>query len=168
VGRVYGLLGGKATVDDDGNPPIFAPPALRVPGAGRDGQALVISQTANVLLYLGERWGMMGQQEGEGEGADAAGFEGAKYWVNELVMTALDLCNETHDTHHPVASAKYYEDQKDEALKKATDFREARVPKFLGYFERVLKGNEELGKGRYLVGAKLSVADTALWQSLDG
>lgn len=63
--------------------------------------------------------------------------------------------------------AKYYEDQKEESLKKARDFREARVPKFLGFFERVLKGNEE-GKGRYLVGDKLSYADTTLWNVLSG
>jgi glutathione S-transferase len=48
----------------------------------------------------------------------------------------------------------YYEDQKPESLRKATDFREARIPKFLGYFERVLKGNKE-GQGKYLVGDKL-------------
>lgn len=83
-------------------------------------------------------------------------------------MTALDLNNEAHDTHHPVAVAKYYEDQKEEALKKAVDFREARIPKYLGFFERVLKGNEGVGKGRYLVGGRLSYADTTLWHVLSG
>lgn len=62
---------------------------------------------------------------------------------------------------------QYYEDQKDEALKKATDFRENRVPKFFGYFERVLKGNET-GEGKFLVGSKLSYADTTLWQVVNG
>jgi len=64
--------------------------------------------------------------------------------------------------------AKYYEDQKEESLKKSQDFREARVPKFLGFFERVLKGNEEEGKGKFLVGGKLSYADTTLWNVLSG
>jgi glutathione S-transferase len=82
-------------------------------------------------------------------------------------LTVLDLNNEVHDTHHPVASAKYYEDQKDEALKKAADVREARIPKFLGFFERVLKGNEK-GQGKFLVGGKLSYADLALWHVITG
>lgn len=83
-------------------------------------------------------------------------------------LTALDLNNEAHDTHHPIASQLYYEDQKEEALKKAKDFREARIPKFFGYFERVLKGNEEKGQGKYLVGDKLSYADTTVWHVLNG
>jgi glutathione S-transferase len=62
----------------------------------------------------------------------------------------------------------YYEEQKDEALRKAKDFREARIPKFLGFFERVLKGNEELGQGKYLVGGRLSYADTTVWHVLSG
>lgn len=90
-----------------------------------------------------------------------------KWHVNELALTALDLSNETHDTHHPIAGIKYYEEQKEEALKRATDFRENRIPKFFGYFERVLKGNES-GEGRYLVGGKLTYADTTLWHVLDG
>ena len=69
-------------------------------------------------------------------------------------MTALDLNNETHDTHHPVSMMAYYEEQKEEALRKARDFREARIPKFFGYFERVLEGNGE-GGGKFLVGDKL-------------
>jgi len=59
-------------------------------------------------------------------------------------------------------------DQKDESLRKSTDFRENRIPKFFGYFERVLKGNEAAGKGRYLVGSKITYADTTFWQVVDG
>ena len=59
-------------------------------------------------------------------------------------------------------------EQKEEALKKATDFRETRIPKFLSYFERTLQGNKSQGKGRYLVGDKLTYADTTLWQIIDG
>jgi glutathione S-transferase len=79
-----------------------------------------------------------------------------------------DLNNEAHDTHHPIAVAEYYEAQKDESLKKAKDFRENRIPKFLGFFERVLKGNKEQGQGKHLVGDKLSYADTTLWHVLSG
>jgi glutathione S-transferase len=87
---------------DDGNPPVFSPPALRVPGAGKDGKSLVISQTANILAYLGERTGMNG--EGEGGGGDG---DGTKWHVAQIAMTALDLNNEVHDTHHPVAGRSF-------------------------------------------------------------
>lgn len=83
-------------------------------------------------------------------------------------LTALDLNNEAHDTHHPIRTADYYENQKAEALSKATDFREKRLPKFFAFFERVLKGNAEEGEGKYLVGGKLSYADTTLWHVLSG
>jgi glutathione S-transferase len=136
-----------------GNPPTFAPPALRIPGAGKDGGSLVISQTSNILLYLGEKLELSGSSEAE------------KYWINQLALTALDLNNEVHDTHHPIAVMKYYEDQKEESLKKSTDVRENRIPKFLSYFQRTLKGN---GNGKYMVGEKLSYADLVVWQVLDG
>lgn len=145
----------KATTDADGNPPAFAPPALRVHGEGKDGKSLVLYQTPSILAYLGDRLGLAGEDEIE------------KHWILSHTLTALDLNNETHDTHHPIASQLYYEDQKEEALRRTKDFREARIPKFFGYFERVLKGNEA-GEGKHLVGAKLSYADTTLWHVLNG
>jgi glutathione S-transferase len=99
---------------------------LKVPSAGKNGKTLLISQTPNILLYLGPLLNLAGEDEVD------------KIYVNELALTALDLANETHDTHHPVAVMKYYKEQKEEALRKATDFRETRLPKFFGYFERVL------------------------------
>ena len=33
---------------------------------------------------------------------------------------------------HPVASGLYYEDQKEEALRKSQDFRDNRLPKYFG------------------------------------
>ena len=42
-----------------------------------------------------------------------------------------------HDTHHPVGSGLYYEDQKTEAMRRADDFRKKRLPKFLAYFEKL-------------------------------
>lgn len=98
----------KGLDSGDGNPPVFSPPALRVPGAGKDGKTLIISQTPNILFYLGERLGLVPQDD-----------EPGKYHVQQLVLTALDLNNEVHDTHHPVAVMKYYEEQEEESLKKA-------------------------------------------------
>lgn len=83
----------KDLQSDDGNPPLFAPPALRVPGAGKDGKSLVISQTPNIMAYLGEQTGMDGGEE--------------KWHVAQVALTALDLNNEVHDTHHPVAVMKW-------------------------------------------------------------
>ncbi|KAF2226069.1 glutathione S-transferase protein-like protein [Elsinoe ampelina] len=145
-----------STGDEDGNPPPFAPPALKIPGAGKDGKALIISQTPNILLYLGRKLGLAGTADHE------------QYYVNQLTLTALDLSNETHDVHHPIAVSKYYEDQKQAALTRAADFRNNRLPKFFSHFEKTLKWNQAEGNGKYLVGSKLSYADTTLWQVLDG
>ncbi|KJX97397.1 glutathione s-transferase like protein [Zymoseptoria brevis] len=143
-----------STASEGSNPPMFAPPALRIPGAGKNGEALVIAQTSNILLYLSEKLGLLPE-----------GDESGKYFVNQLVLTALDLNNEVHDTHHPIGPSLYYEDQKDASLLKAKDVRENRIPKFLSYFERVLKGN---GGGKYLVGERVTTADVVVWQVLDG
>ncbi|CAH0015626.1 unnamed protein product, partial [Clonostachys rhizophaga] len=90
------------------------------------------------------------------------------YHVNELALTALDgLSNEVHETHHPIAVGLYYEDQKEEAKKRAKDYRENRLPKFLGYFEKVLNG-EASGDGPWLYGGKLTYADLVLFKTLDG
>ncbi|MBV8578465.1 MAG: glutathione S-transferase family protein, partial [Acetobacteraceae bacterium] len=85
--------------------------------------------------------------------------------ANQLQLTIADIVDEAHDTHHPIASSLYYEDQKPEALSRSADFLESRVPKYLGYFERVLAGN---GKGQTLVGARLSYPDLSLFQVVEG
>lgn len=46
--------------------------------------------------------------------------------------------------------------------------RTHRLPKFLSYFARTLQHNAPAGQGRYLVGARLTYADTTVWQVLDG
>lgn len=145
----------SSTGDEDGNPPIFCCPALRAHGEGKNGTTLLIHQTPNILLFLGPKIGMAPDND-----------EVAKLYINQLTLTVLDFTNEVHDTHHPVGMMLYYEDQKEESLRKAKDFRENRLPKFLAFFERVLKGNKE-GEGKYLVGDKLTYADTSLWQTID-
>ncbi|KAI1453142.1 hypothetical protein F4805DRAFT_470292 [Annulohypoxylon moriforme] len=135
-------------VGDDLNPPPFAPPILR------HGDML-ISQTPNILLYLGPRLGLVPHDDDE-EHPDAL------YKVNALTLTALDgLSNEVHDCHHPIGSGLYYEDQKDEAKRKSKDFVENRLPKFLGYFERVLQGKAS-GEGPWLYGGQLTYADLGI------
>ncbi|KUJ10826.1 glutathione S-transferase domain-containing protein [Mollisia scopiformis] len=140
-----------ANLGDAHNPPPLAPPILK------HGD-LTINQTSNILFYLGKRHGLMGADDDED----------APYKVNELVLTALDgLSNEPHDVHHPVSTSLYYEDQKVEAKRKANDYITNRLPKFLGYFERVLTGEASKG-GEWLYGGRLTVADLVLWQCIDG
>jgi glutathione S-transferase len=136
---------------DDINPPPLAPPILR------HGDML-ISQTPNILLYLGTRLGLAPDADDDGYGY---------YHVNALTLTALDgLSNEAHDTHHPISSGSYYEDQQEESVKKAADYRDVRLPKFLEYFERVLSG--PASGGEYLYGGRLTYADLVLYQCLNG
>ncbi len=125
----------------------FAPPFLR---AGRQ----VIGQTANILLFLGERHGL------------APRSASGRLWTHQLQLTLADLVDETHDTHHPIAAGLYYEDQKAEARRRAADFRANRLPKYLGYFEQVL-GRNRGGRGG-LAGARLTYADLSLFQALAG
>lgn len=127
--------------------PPFAPPYLK---AGD----LVIGQTANILHYLGPRLGL------------APRAETGRIWTHQLQLTLADLINEIHDTHHPIASSLYYEDQKPEAKRRAVDFREQRLPKFLGYFEQVLRRNPR--RGSYMVGATLSYVDLSVFQLIAG
>jgi glutathione S-transferase len=133
---------------------------LRIKSAVSDGNGgsapLVLAQTANILLYLGPILGLAGQAEMD------------RFFVNQLTLTALDLNDEVHETHHPIAGMQYYEEQKDAALLRSRYFREYRIPKFFGYFERVLRANEAKGKGVFMVGEALTYADTTFWQMVDG
>jgi glutathione S-transferase len=74
--------------------------------------------------------------------------------------------DEAHDVHHPIASSLYYEDQKDAANARAGHFRAERMPKYLGYFERILRGGGETGAG--LAGERLCYADLSLFQVVRG
>jgi glutathione S-transferase len=128
-----------------GGTPPFAPPFLK---AGK----LLIGQTANILLYLGSRHGL------------APKPEAGRLWVHQLQLTITDLVAEIHDTHHPLGSSLYYEDQRAAAKRRSGEFWKERVPKYLGYFERLLEG----AGGHYVTGRKLSYVDLSLFQIVDG
>jgi glutathione S-transferase len=123
--------------------PPYAPPFLK---AGR----LMIAQTANILLYLGPRHELV-----------PAG-EAARLFAHQLQLTIADLVEEVHNTHHPIASALYYEDQRKEAKRYTGEFWKRRPQKYLGYFERVLTNSG----GNFLLGRRLSYPDLSLFQSL--
>jgi glutathione S-transferase len=127
--------------------PPFAPPFLK---AGK----LLIGQTANILLYLGEHEGL------------APKTEAGLLWTHQLQLTIADFLVEVHDTHHPIGSGLYYEDQKKEAKRRTEDFLKNRLPKYLTYFERVLAQNPSGDK--FLVGARVTYADLSLFQIVEG
>jgi glutathione S-transferase len=138
--------GGFALMDRAAQPP-FAPPFLK---AGK----LVIGQTANILAYLGRRHGLVPKDEA------------SRVWANQLQLTIADLVADVHETHHPLASSLYYEQQRAAARKRAENFRKERAPKYLDYFERVLAKNS---KGdRHLVGGRSSYPDLSLFQVVAG
>jgi glutathione S-transferase len=127
-----------------GTPP-FAPPFLK---AGK----LVIAQVANILFYLGVRHGL------------APKAEAGRLWVHQLQLTVTDFVVEVHDTHHPIATSLYYEDQKAPAKKRTEEFWDDRVPKYLGYFERLLDENG----GSYVTGRRLTYVDLSMFQLVEG
>ena len=70
--------------------------------------------------------------------------EPGRLWAHQLQLTITDLVVHIHDTHHPVSGWLYYEEQKPAAKRRTQDFWRYRVPKFLGYFERVLRKRRQL------------------------
>lgn len=129
--------------------PPFAPPFLRA-GGGRQ----LIAQTANILLFLGPRLGLVQKSEA------------SRLWAHQLQLTIADWLSEVHDTHHPIAGALYYEEQKREAKRRAANFTAERLPKYLGYFEKVIARNPGWGGG--LSGRGTSYVDLSMFQMIAG
>ena len=127
--------------------PPFAVPVLK---AGRQ----LIAQTPNILLYLGGRLKLAPR--------DDAG----KLWTHQLELTLLDLYQEIFHSHHPLGDGYAYEEQKAAARRRTKDFLAVRLPKFLGYFERVLELNR--ARSPWMVGARLSYVDLSMAQLLAG
>lgn len=114
----------------------------------------VIAQTAAILLYLGPRLKLVGAREAD------------QLWTHQIQLTIADAVDQAHNTHHPVGSSLYYEEQQAEALRAAKEFRSQRIPKFLGWLETVLARNPK--GSQHLVGARLSYADLSLFQLVEG
>lgn len=127
--------------------PPYAPPILKV------GDTL-IAQTANILQFLGARH--------EVAPADEAG----RLWAHQLQLTVTDFVVHIHDTHHPIAGSLYYEEQIPEAKRRAEKFHAERLPRFLHYFERVLRVNP--AGGGFMVGNRLTYVDLSMFQLVAG
>ncbi len=127
---------------------VFAPPIVK---AGE----LVLFQTANILQVLAPELGLVPD--------DAT----SRIAAHQLQLTISDFLAEVHDTHHPIATSLYYEDQKAEAKKRTKHFIADRIPRFLSYFESVLGANGK-AKGRYAIGTALTYVDLSLFQIVEG
>jgi glutathione S-transferase len=143
VGAMLRILGGKQS----GALP-FAPPFVRVDGN-------IVSQTANVLATLAPRLGLV--PDDEALRAEAL----------QIQLTIADLVGEVHDTHHPIAGSLYYRDQKPEAKRRTRLFVRDRLPRYLGWLERVLTRNRA-SRGHWLVGADCTYVDLSAFQLVDG
>jgi glutathione S-transferase len=140
----HGMAAMMKMMEAETTPP-FAPPFLK---AGK----LVLGQTANILFYLGSRHGL------------APKTEAGRLWLHQLQLTVTDFVLEVHDTHHPLGPSLYYEDQKAAAKKRTDEFWSERVPKYLGYFERLLEDNG----GSYVAGRRLTYVDLSTFQLVEG
>jgi glutathione S-transferase len=123
--------------------PPFAPPILR---RGK----LVLAQTSTILAYLGARHGLVPADET------------SRLHAQQIQLTLADLVAEVHDTHHPIDPGLYYEDQRRPAAMRAAAFRRDRIPKFLGWLERVLE------RGPWLLGRPFSYVDLSAFQVMEG
>ena len=130
----------------------LGPPVLRHRDGRRD---TFIAQTAAILQYLGPRLGLVPRDEA------------SRLRAHQIQLTIADLVVEAHDTHHPIASALYYEDQKPEARRRSAIFVKDRIPMFLEYFDRALRTNPRRS-APWLVGARCSYADLSLFQTIAG
>ena len=125
----------------------FAPPFLR------DGE-VIVSHTAAILLYLGGRIGL------------APTDEDGRLWTHQIQLTITDIVKEAYNSHHPIDEDKWFHEQKDAAIARAAVFRRDRLPKFLGWFERILTANP--AGAEHLVGGFVSYADLSLFQLVEG
>jgi glutathione S-transferase len=133
-----------AMMKNEKRPP-FAPPFLK---AGK----LLIAQVAEILFYVGPYLKLTPRDEA------------GRLWLHQLQLTVTDFVQEIHDTHHPVGTGLYYEEQKPEAKRYTKEFLEERAPKYLGYFERIVTKNG----GPYLLGRKFTYGDLSMFQLVEG
>lgn len=126
----------------------FACPVLK------DGE-LLVSQTAAILDYLTTKHAGLLPDPSPATRTHAL----------QLQLTIADYVLEVHDTHHPLSTADYYEDQKSAAKERSAAFIKHRLPKFFGYFESCIQANEKAGT---LVGPGFSYADFSAFQIVEG
>ncbi len=144
-GRVRGAEVMLDNMESHGGRQPFAPPYLELDG-------LIVAQTANILMYLGERHDL------------APSGMRDRLWLHQLQLTIADLVSEVHNVHHPVAAMDYYDVQKPEAARAAQQFRDERMPKYFDHFENAIASSA----GDWLVDHRWTYADCSLFQIVEG
>ena len=142
------LLDGQRPAGEEPGALPFAPPFVKV-------DTVVVSQTANILAFLARRLGLLPDDEA------------MRAEANQIQLTLADFVDEIHDTHHPIASSLYYEDQKVAAKQRARAFVKERMPKYLGWLEQVLGRNRKSG-GQWLIGSDCTYVDLSAFQIVEG
>lgn len=135
----------RARQGDLGSLRPFAPPVLRH-------GALVLSQSAVIARYLGEQLGLASPDPVEA------------MHTQQVFLSWGDFVDEIHDTHHPIAVGRHYEEQKAAAKERAAYFLSERLPMWLGYFEGLTSRNA----AGVCVGSEVSYADFAAALVLEG
>jgi glutathione S-transferase len=147
--RKNGLMGMMRILEGEESGALpFAPPFVKV---GKT----IVSQTANVLAYLAPRCGLVPDDET------------LRTEAHQIQLTIADFVDEIHDTHHPIAGGLYYENQKSAAKRRAQDFVKERMPKYLGWLEKVLARNTK-SAGQWLVGSDRTYVDLSAFQIVEG
>ena len=127
--------------------PPFAPPFLI------DGD-IIIAQAAAILQYLAPKIGLIGESQEE------------QIFAHQIQLTVSDFLTEVHDTHHPIASELFYEDQIEESKRRSANFIKIRIPKYLNYFEKIISNNKS--NSGWLIGNSLTYPDLSLFQIIEG
>ena len=122
----------------------FAPPFLR------DG-ALVVSHVANILDYLGPKLGL------------APKDEAGRLFAHGLQLTITDFVAEVHDTHHPISTGLYFEDQRKEAKARARPPSSASRRRNISAISSACSADNPAGPA-HAVGAGLTTVDLSLFQ----
>ena len=127
----------------------FAAPFVRV-------GSTIVSQTANIVAFLADRYPGL-----------APRTPALRAEALHIQLTIADLVGEAHDTHHPLGGDLYYEDQKKEAKRRAKSFVAERMPKYLGWLEKILARNTA-SRRQWLVGPQRSYVDLSAFQAVSG
>jgi glutathione S-transferase len=131
--------GAKAIADARERFDGFAPPYLEFDNR-------VLSQTSLILRTLAERYELTGDTPERAEMA---------------VLTLLDFVGEVHNTHHPISTELFSDDQVGDAKRAANLFLAHRLPALLDWIT-------DFGEGNSFWFGGFCYADIVLLQVLDG
>jgi glutathione S-transferase len=146
VAREEGIAPLRALLDGARpGPRPFAPPILV-------SDRVMLWQTSAILDWLAPKLGLAPE--------DDLG----RHVAMAVQLTIADLVTEVHDTHHPIASHLYYDDQRVEALRRASEFAKVRLPKHLSLLESQLERAGDV----HLVGGAHSYVDLSAFQVMEG